>query len=65
MTENMMTSSDQPHEPVPPSVPPQSRPTDSERYRQLLVQDGERRFREWHQAFVRYQQQFQQAMRRL
>ncbi|NJL98194.1 MAG: hypothetical protein HC818_03370 [Synechococcaceae cyanobacterium RM1_1_27] len=63
MTENMMTSSDQQPVPTPPSVFPQTPPIDSERYRQMLVRDGERRFREWHQAFLQYQQQFQQAMR--
>lgn len=30
----------------------------SERYRQMLVRDGERRFREWHTAFLNYQKQF-------
>ncbi len=59
----MMTTNDQHPEPATPSVSPQNRYIDSERYRQMLVQDGERRFREWHQAFLRYQQQFQQAMR--
>jgi hypothetical protein len=34
------------------------RPTDSERYRQLLVRDGDRRFQEWHTAFVKYQKTF-------
>lgn len=34
----------------------------SEQYRQMLVRDGERRFREWHTAFLAYQRQFQQAM---
>ncbi len=27
----------------------------SERYRQMLVRDGERRFHEWHTAFIKYQ----------
>lgn len=31
---------------------------DSERYRQMLVRDGERRFREWHQEFLHHQQQY-------
>lgn len=31
---------------------------DSEHYRQMLVRDGERRFREWHTAFLKYQQDF-------
>ncbi len=34
----------------------------SEQYRQMLVRDGDRRFREWHQSFLDYQQRFQQAM---
>lgn len=32
---------------------------DSETYRQMLVRDGERRFREWHTSFLNYQKQFQ------
>ncbi len=32
----------------------------SEHYRQMLVRDGERRFREWHTAFLNYQRQFLQ-----
>jgi len=31
---------------------------DSEHYRQMLVRDGERRFQEWHSAFLKYQQEF-------
>jgi hypothetical protein len=31
---------------------------DSEQYRQMLVKDGERRFREWHTAFLSYQKEF-------
>jgi hypothetical protein len=31
---------------------------DSETYRQMLVRDGERRFREWHTAFLNYQKEF-------
>ncbi len=34
----------------------------SEQYRQMLVRDGDRRFREWHTAFLAYQQRFQEAM---
>jgi len=30
----------------------------SEHYRQMLVRDGERRFREWHSEFLRYQGEF-------
>lgn len=37
----------------------------SEQYRQMLVRDGERRFREWHTAFLKYQRQFLQEMKRL
>lgn len=29
-----------------------------EHYRQMLVRDGERRFHQWHQEFIRYQKQF-------
>lgn len=29
-----------------------------EHYRQMLVRDGERRFREWHTEYLRYQSQF-------
>lgn len=37
----------------------------SEQYRQLLVRDGERRFREWHNAFLNYQKQFLREMKQL
>ncbi|WP_414405582.1 hypothetical protein [Synechococcus sp. R65.1] len=37
----------------------------SEHYRQMLVRDGERRFREWHTAFLNYQRQFLREMERL
>jgi len=30
----------------------------SEHYRQMLVRDGERRFREWHTQFLNYQKKF-------
>jgi cbb3-type cytochrome oxidase cytochrome c subunit len=30
----------------------------SEHYRQMLVRDGDRRFREWHNKFLEYQQEF-------
>ncbi|NER78536.1 MAG: hypothetical protein F6K42_02965 [Leptolyngbya sp. SIO1D8] len=36
----------------------QKRYLDSEAYRSMLVQDGERRFREWHTAFLSYQKAF-------
>lgn len=35
---------------------------DSEKYRQILVKDGEKRFQEWHKNFLKYQQQFLQEM---
>lgn len=35
---------------------------DSEHYRQQLVKDGDRRFQEWHTAFVSYQKRFMQAL---
>ncbi|MEM7772033.1 MAG: hypothetical protein AAGA75_08555 [Cyanobacteria bacterium P01_E01_bin.6] len=31
---------------------------DSEHYRQMLVRDGDRRFQEWHHAFLQYQKDF-------
>lgn len=41
---------------------------DSERYRQMLVKDGDRRFHEWHAAFLKHQKEFlkqlQQARQR-
>ncbi|MGJ3246198.1 MAG: hypothetical protein ACFE0I_09010 [Elainellaceae cyanobacterium] len=37
---------------------PQKKPVNSEHCRQMLVRDGERRFREWHAAFLKYQQEF-------
>lgn len=36
----------------------------SEKYRQMLVRDGERRFREWHTNFLNYQKKFQEEMSR-
>lgn len=36
----------------------------SEEYRQMLVRDGDRRFREWHTKFLQYQQQFLADMER-
>lgn len=39
--------------------------TDSEQYRQMLVKDGERRFHEWHSAFLQYQQRFLRELARL
>ncbi|MCJ2542522.1 hypothetical protein [Thermostichus vulcanus] len=37
----------------------------SEQYRQMLVRDGERRFREWHTAFLNYQKQFLRELEQL
>ena len=34
----------------------------SEDYRQMLVRDGDRRFREWHASFLKYQKKFQEEM---
>ncbi len=51
-----------------PGIPPTARPfISSEHYRQMLVRDGDRRFREWHGQFLAYQQQFlrEMAQRRL
>lgn len=36
----------------------------SEKYRQILVKDGQRRFQEWHSKFLAYQTKFLQEMRR-
>jgi hypothetical protein len=33
----------------------------SEAYRQMLVKDGNRRFQEWHEAFITYQKKFLEA----
>ncbi len=30
----------------------------SEKYRQMLVKDGDRRFQEWHNRFLSYQQAY-------
>lgn len=35
---------------------------DSEHYRQMLVRDGDRRFQEWHTAFLKYQKEYQQDL---
>lgn len=35
---------------------------DSEHYRQMLVRDGERRFREWHTAFLLHQRSYRNQM---
>ena len=42
-----------------PAVP-QNKPRyiDSEHYRQMLVKDGERRFSEWHAAYLNYQKEY-------
>ncbi len=31
----------------------------SEKYRQMLVRDGDRRFQEWHDSFLSYQKAYQ------
>jgi hypothetical protein len=31
---------------------------DSEKYRQMLVRDGQQRFQEWHSKFLQYQEEF-------
>lgn len=36
----------------------------SEAYRAMLVRDGERRFQEWHQAFLAHQKAYRQEMER-
>jgi len=30
----------------------------SEKYRQMLVRDGDRRFQEWHNSFLNYQRAY-------
>lgn len=44
-----------------PATPPK-RYIPSEEYRAMLVRDGERRFREWHTAFLNYQKAFLKEM---
>lgn len=34
----------------------------SEKYRQMLVRDGERRFQEWHNRYLNYRKKYQQEM---
>ena len=36
-------------------------PIANERYRQMLVRDGQRRFDEWHGEFLRHQREFRQG----
>ncbi|VXD24119.1 hypothetical protein PL8927_790195 [Planktothrix serta PCC 8927] len=36
----------------------------SEQYRQMLVRDGDRRFKEWHDSFLNYQLVFLADMKR-
>jgi hypothetical protein len=47
------------------SATPNSKPQyiSSEAYRAMLVRDGERRFQDWHQAFLAYQQAYLQDMK--
>ena len=30
----------------------------SEKYRQMLVRDGDRRFQDWHSSFLNYQREY-------
>lgn len=34
----------------------------SEKYRQMLVRDGERRFQEWHNNYLNYQKKYLQEL---
>lgn len=34
----------------------------SEKYRQMLVRDGERRFREWHNNYLNYRKKYLQEV---
>ncbi len=34
----------------------------SEKYRQMLVRDGDRRFQEWHDRFIDYQREYLEDM---
>ena len=34
----------------------------SEKYRQMLVRDGDRRFQEWHNGFLSYQKAYLEDM---
>lgn len=36
---------------------------DSEHYRQMLVKDGERRYREWHTRLIQHQRKFTHSER--
>lgn len=58
-----MEQFDQPDQPKPMNqVQRQPKPyLDSEHYRQMLVRDGERRFQEWHTAFLEHQKTFRNA----
>ncbi|MFB2918033.1 MULTISPECIES: hypothetical protein [Aerosakkonema] len=42
---------------------PQKRFIPSEEYRQMLVRDGERRYREWHSTYLNYQKAYLKEMR--
>jgi hypothetical protein len=37
----------------------------SEKYRQMLVRDGDRRFQEWHSSFIDYQREYLEDMNKL
>ncbi len=34
----------------------------SEKYRQMLVRDGDRRFQEWHTNYLQYQKKYQKEI---
>ena len=40
---------------------PSNTTIDSEHYRQMLVRDGQRRVKEWHDKFLSYQKKFLQG----
>lgn len=40
----------------------QSKFIPSEKYRQILVRDGERRFREWHTNYLNYRKKYLKEM---
>ena len=44
------------------STPSEKQYLSSEEYRAMLVKDGQRRFQEWHAAFLAHQKAFQQQM---
>ncbi len=40
----------------------QSQYISSEKYRQMLVRDGERRFQQWHTNYLNYQKKYLQEL---